>query len=71
MLGELLLVIALVSLAYSFYKWATLNNEYFEKRNLKYIKPTFLVGNTAALFTNKYTAVEFASKLYDVFPNES
>lgn len=71
MFGELVLVIAVVLIVYSFYKWATLNGKYFEKRNIKYMKPTFLVGNTAAIFTNKYTAIEFASKLYNEFPNET
>lgn len=71
MLGELLLFAAISLLAFAFYKWATLNNDYFEKRNMKYMKPTFLVGNTAAIFTNKYTATEFVQILYQAFPDEA
>lgn len=70
MLGEALLFAALSLIAFAFYKWATLNNDYFEKRNLKYMKPKFLVGNTGGLFLNKYTATGFAQKLYQAFPDE-
>lgn len=71
MLGEVLLFAAVSLIAFAFYKWATLNNDYFLKRNLKYLKPKFLVGNTGGLFLNKYTAPEFAQKLYKAFPDES
>lgn len=71
MLGELLLFAAISLLAFAFYKWATLNNDYFEKRKMKFMKPTFLVGNTAALFTYKYTATEFVQMLYQAFPDEA
>lgn len=64
MLNELLLGI-IGSLAYSFYKWVTLNNDYFEKRNIKYMKPKFLVGNIAELYSDN-TVIELAS----IFPNE-
>lgn len=70
MLGEVVLFAALSLIAYAFYKWATLNNDYFEKRNLKHMKPNFLIGNTAGLFFNKYTAVTFAQRLYQAFPDE-
>lgn len=70
MLGELLLLVALALFSYAFYKWATLNNGYFERNNIKYMKPTFLVGNTAAMFTNKLNACEFGKRFYDAFPDE-
>lgn len=70
MLGEVLLFAALSLIALAIYKWATLNNDYFDKRNLKYMKPRFLIGNTGGLFVNKYTAAEFAQKLYQAFPDE-
>lgn len=71
MLGELILIVAVSLISFAFYKWATLNNNYFAKRNLKYIQPYFLVGNTGGFFFNKYTAIEFAQKLYYTFPDES
>lgn len=67
MLGMLLLFAAIFLLSFAFYKWATLNNDFFKRRNMKYLKPTFLIGSTGALITNKYTAVEFTQKLYDAF----
>lgn len=70
MLGELLFVAATSLFALAFYIWATLNNDYFLKRNLKFLKPKFLVGNTGGLFLNKYTATGFAQKLYQAFPDE-
>lgn len=70
MLGESLLFVAISLIAYAFYKWATVNNDFFEKRNVKYLKPNFLVGNTGGLFFNRYRAPEFAQKMYNAFPNE-
>lgn len=70
MLGELVLFASIGLLLYAFYKWATLNNDYFEKRQMKFMKPYFLVGNTAGMFLNKYTATEFSQMLYEAFPDE-
>lgn len=71
MLAELLLSTAITLLAYAFYKWAVINNDYFEKRNVKFMKPKFLVGNTGGLFMNRYTATEYAMMIYNAFPNET
>lgn len=71
MIGAILLLIGIVLIALAFYKWATLNNDFFERRNIKYVKPTFFIGSTAGVFFKKYTAVEFAQKVYQSFPNES
>lgn len=71
MLGEFLLLIAVSLFSFAFYKWATLYNDYFEKRNVKHLKPRFFVGNTGDQFLNKYTAPGFMQKLYQTFPNES
>lgn len=70
MISELLLLVAIFLLSYTFYKWATLNNDFFEWRNIKYLKPKFLIGSTGGAFTATYTAVEFAEKLYNAFPDE-
>ncbi|XP_055306358.1 uncharacterized protein LOC129570685 [Sitodiplosis mosellana] len=71
MIGEILLFAAISLISYAFYKWATINNDFFERRNIKYLKPRFLVGNTGGLFFNKYTAAAFSQKLYQAFPDES
>lgn len=70
MLGELILFAAISLLAFAFFKWATLNNDYFAKRQMKFLKPKFLVGNTSGLFFNRYTATSFAQKIYQSFPDE-
>lgn len=71
MLGELLLVIAVLLISFAFYKWVTLNNDFFKLRNVKYMKPLILLGNTGGVYSNKYTAADFSDKLYRAFPSES
>lgn len=57
-------------MCYAFYKWATINNNYFEKRNLKHLKPNFLFGNTIGLFMNRYRPADYINSIYNRFPNE-
>lgn len=71
MIGEILLCAAIALFTWAFYKWATINNDYFERRGVKYRKPTFLFGSTAEMFFQKSNAIEFNTKLYNAFPNES
>lgn len=71
MLDGILLIAVIALIAFAFYKWATLNNDYFEKRNLKFMKPYFFVGNTGGTFANKYDAAEFTQMLYEAFTDES
>lgn len=71
MFGELLLILSFSLILYAFYKWATINNDYFERRNIKYMKPKFLVGNTGGAYVKKYTGAEYATRLYQAFPNET
>lgn len=70
MIGELLLVGAVTLFIWAFHKWVTLNNEYFERRHVKHMKPTFFVGNTGGFFLQKYNAIEFAEFIYNAFPEE-
>lgn len=70
MLAGILLIIAISLLLFALYKWIVLNNDFFKIRNMKYMKPRFLFGNTGGLFINKYTASEFMQKLYQAFPDE-
>lgn len=71
MFGEMLLLGGVALLTWAFYKWVTLNNGYFERRNLKYMKPSFLFGNTGGIYFQKYNAVEFRNMIYNQFPDES
>lgn len=60
-----------VAASYVFYKWATINDKYFADRNLKHLKPKFLVGNTFGLLMNRYAAFDFISSVYSRFPKET
>lgn len=60
-----------IGLLYAFYKWATRNNDYFAKRNLKFRKPYFLIGNNGFMFTKKNTAAGISQMLYNEFPEEA
>lgn len=70
MIGVLLLLTAVSLIVYAFYKWATLSNDYFEQRNIKYLKPYFLMGNTGGALMNRYTPGEFSKMLFNAFPAE-
>lgn len=70
MFGEFFLLAAIFLILYAFYKWATINNDYFKQRNVKYLKPTFSIGSNGGVHMNKYTAAEYSDKLYNAFPNE-
>lgn len=61
---ELLLFVVLIS--FIFYKWARVNDDFFVKRNVEHLKPTFLLGNNEG----KITATNFANKIYRTFPNK-
>lgn len=53
---------------YVLYKWITLNDDYFVKRNLPHLKPKFLIGNMFGFFTNRYNPMEFLISVYTEFP---
>lgn len=71
MLDGIFLFVAIALVLYAFYKWATINNDFFKKRNLKYLTPKFLFGNTGGLFFNQYSGAEFCDMMYEAFPNEA
>lgn len=70
MIVELIYVAALAWIIFAFCKWVTLNNNYFEKRGLRYVKPVFIFGNTGGFFLSKYNSPDFVKMLYNKFPNE-
>lgn len=67
---ELLAIIGIALIVYAFYKWATLNDNYWAEKNVKFLKPYFLVGNTGGFWTNRYNIYDYISMLYNSFPNE-
>ncbi|XP_055301644.1 probable cytochrome P450 9f2 [Sitodiplosis mosellana] len=64
------LVLVGVMMLYIFYKWATANQNYFVQRNIKHLKPTFLLGNTAKLFTKRTSFAKWLNSVYYQYPNE-
>lgn len=70
MIAGILLATGFGLIAYAFYNYVTQNNDFFSKRGLKQLTPTFLLGNSSAFFNGKMTAIELALSLYNAFPNE-
>lgn len=70
MIDTVLLAAGVALLLYVLFKWATTNDNYWAERNVKYLKPYFLVGNTFGIFTSKYGWAEFGPQLYNSFPRE-
>lgn len=70
MFVELLLTTTITLFVYAIHKWIAENNDYFKRRGLKSLKPTFLIGNAGTIMTRQYTATEFSKKLYNDFPDE-
>lgn len=67
MLSALVLIGAI---AFALYKWATVNNDYFKRRDVKSMKPKLLLGNSDFMF-RKMSRVEVANNFYNEFPNET
>lgn len=65
-----LIYYVLVSAIYAFYKWATVNKDYFSTRGISHLKPKFLIGNTFGLLSKQYKPTEFLDSIYYRFPNE-
>lgn len=70
MIADFILWSGIGLVLYAFYKWATINNDYFEKRGVNYVKPTFLVGSGGGfIFLRKYTLNEFVDQMYSSKPD--
>lgn len=70
MLGEFVILGGICLTLYGFYKWVVKNNDFFEKRGIKYLSPYFLFGNTFGVFTTRNNDTEFLSQVYNTFPDE-
>lgn len=70
MIDNLFILSGIILIIYAFYKWITMNNDYFEKIGVAHLKPIFLFGNTAGFFFKKYNRYEFISILYKTLPSE-
>uniref|UniRef100_A0A8W7PJK5 Cytochrome P450 n=2 Tax=gambiae species complex TaxID=44542 RepID=A0A8W7PJK5_ANOCL len=54
---------------YLFYRWSIATYDYFEKRNIPYVKPVPFFGQVWSFFTQEKHAVDVASEGYHMFPN--
>lgn len=70
MVDSYVIVAGIALICYGFYKWGTSNNDYFAKRNLKSLKPYFLVGNVGGFFAGRYSLNDFVQYTYNAFPSE-
>jgi hypothetical protein len=62
---KMIVWLGVAAAAFLFYKWATNNNDYFEKRGVKFMKPTFLLGSHATMFFEKKSLPDMVCKWYD------
>ncbi|XP_053675594.1 cytochrome P450 9e2-like [Anopheles nili] len=54
---------------YLFYRWGVATYDYFEKRNIPFVKPVPFLGQVWSFFTQDKHAVDIASEGYYQFPN--
>lgn len=52
------------------YKYLTKDNDYFIKRRIPSLKPTFIFGNTGKFYTKQIGLIDLVKKLYNDFPDE-
>ncbi|KAG4075135.1 hypothetical protein HA402_006152 [Bradysia odoriphaga] len=60
----------IVLVLYGIYKFVTLNNDYFQKRGIAHMKPTFFLGNMGPFLLRLQTPYEFANTMYRMFPRQ-
>lgn len=66
----LILWSAIVVISFGIYKLLTKNNDYFRKRGIAHMKPTFPFGNMAPFLFGLQTPYEFANTMYTMFPRQ-
>lgn len=59
-----------VVMLFMIYKWITLNDDYFAKRNIPALKSQFFLGNMFDYKLGRHNPVEFLTNVYNRFPNE-
>uniref|UniRef100_A0A182P2T6 Uncharacterized protein n=1 Tax=Anopheles epiroticus TaxID=199890 RepID=A0A182P2T6_9DIPT len=60
---------ALPVVLYLLYRWSTATYDYFEKRNIPYVKPIPFFGQVWSFFSQEKHAVDVASEGYYMFPD--
>ncbi|EDO64391.1 AGAP009363-PA, partial [Anopheles gambiae str. PEST] len=67
--SRMFLLWALPLALYLLYRWSIATYDYFEKRNIPYVKPVPFFGQVWSFFTQEKHAVDVASEGYHMFPN--
>lgn len=70
MLSQILLTTGIALIIYAFYKFVTKNEDFFSKKGIKQMRPSFLFGNSGTFIKKNFSATEFSQYLYYAFPNE-
>lgn len=70
MFSIILLLSAIALVAFAFFKWATLNNDYFLKKGVSFRKPAFLFGNATNILFKKLALVDYVNWHYNQFPDK-
>lgn len=70
MVDLLLLLLVIGLIGYAVYKCGTMNEDYFTKRGLNYMKPKFLIGNMTEFFLGKYSMYDFVCNVYSKCPQD-
>uniref|UniRef100_A0AAG5CVA9 Cytochrome P450 n=1 Tax=Anopheles atroparvus TaxID=41427 RepID=A0AAG5CVA9_ANOAO len=65
----MLLLWALIVALFLFYRWSTATFDYFQKRNVPFVKPFPFFGQVLSFFTQKKHVIDVASEGYHMFPN--
>lgn len=68
MVQEVLIVS--IFIIYLFYKWATINDDYFKRRGVKSMKPSLLLANSKSLFLSNQSAADMTKNVNEEFPGE-
>lgn len=69
MLGELLLTIGLVLIAYAFYKLSTNSAKYFEDRHLKYRGIVSVLKNQISVSFGRIDILAMVKNFYEAIPD--
>lgn len=59
------LIFGVIACLYTAYRYITGNNDYFSKRNVPYIKPTFLFGSVKSLVLRKTSLCDHVKAVYN------
>lgn len=70
MIFVVLLITAIVFVAFKFYRASQNHAQYFEDRNLKYTSAFYAVRALIRTFSGKNDVLQMSERLYNRFPNE-